>query len=185
MQNIQVSPGFNVNILEVMKQKESSMECKLCTVAMDETVAVKESLSFNVEKDPIQGFEDFGSHGRIQYVANHVIAFMVRGVVLQMERAFGAFSLQWPMTPPPSAVHPSSLGCWGALSLQWPMTPPLPPTPHLWAVEDPCPPSFLWRTEKTFSARLCLSPSVNMHWCDRRVSTPCYRHLPIRYIAVL
>ena len=71
------------------------MECKLCTVAMDEIISVRESLSYNVEKDPIEGFEDFGSQGRTQYVANRVTPSMVRGVCCPSGRSLGVFSLQW------------------------------------------------------------------------------------------
>ena len=53
----------------------------------------QKTLSYNVEKKYIEGFEDFGSQGRTQYVPNHVIVFMVRGVVVQLETPFGVFPL--------------------------------------------------------------------------------------------
>ena len=37
------------------------MECKLCTVAIDDIMSVKAPLSYNVATGPIEGFEDFGS----------------------------------------------------------------------------------------------------------------------------
>ena len=37
------------------------MDCRLCAVAVDDIMSVKESVSYNVEKDPIEGFEEFGS----------------------------------------------------------------------------------------------------------------------------
>ena len=42
------------------------MECKLCAVAMDKIMSVKDSLSYNVTTDPMD------HEVRTQYVANHV-----------------------------------------------------------------------------------------------------------------
>ena len=97
MQNIQVYPGFNVNILQAMKQKVSSMKCKLCAVVMDE-MSIKESLYYNVEKDSVEGFEDFGSQGRTQYVANHAMVFMVRGLLSKWKQPVGYFLSSGPMS---------------------------------------------------------------------------------------
>ena len=47
-------------------------------IALDE-MRIKESLTYSVERNEVEGYEEFGSLGRIKYIANHVIAFLVRG----------------------------------------------------------------------------------------------------------
>ena len=53
--------------------------------AMDET-SIKESLIYSVETDEVEGNEEFGSLGRIKYVANHAIAFLVRGLTTKWKQ---------------------------------------------------------------------------------------------------
>ena len=83
-----------------MTQKGSSIECSVCTVAIDEIMSVKESLSCNVATHPIKGSEDFGSRGITQYVPNHLIAFTVTGGCCPKGKSlWGIFSPVDPCTP--------------------------------------------------------------------------------------
>lgn len=99
MQNINVYPGFNASVLEALKHKVSTMsaESKLCAVVMDE-MSIKEALVYNVEKDEIEGFENFGTLGKSKYVANHAIAFMVRGLMSKWKQPVGYFLSSGPMS---------------------------------------------------------------------------------------
>ena len=58
----------------------------------------KESLIYNVEKDEIEGYEDFGSLGRTKYVANHAIAFLVRGLATKWKQPVGYFLSSGPIS---------------------------------------------------------------------------------------
>ena len=99
MQNICIYPGFNEQIIEALQRKVVNMasECKLCMIAMDE-ISIKESLIYNVEKDEIEGYEDFGSLGRTKYVANHAIAFLVRGLTTKWKQPVGYFLSSGPIS---------------------------------------------------------------------------------------
>ena len=79
MKGVQVYPGFNEKIMKVLSDKVSSLKYgKLCSVVFDEMV-LKEGLSYNEEKDYVEGVEDFGDQ-RTHFVANHATVFMVRGL---------------------------------------------------------------------------------------------------------
>ena len=90
MQNIKIFPGFNENILSALEEKVKSLpaSAKLCVLLLDE-MSLKESMNYNPEKDYIEGLEDFGSHGRTKYVANHATVFMARGITAHWKQAVG------------------------------------------------------------------------------------------------
>ena len=52
---------------------------------------IKKSLVYNAEKDIVEGYEDFGTMGRTKYVANHAIAFVVRGLISKWKQPVGYF----------------------------------------------------------------------------------------------
>ena len=99
MQNIPVYPGFDLNILEAMKQKESSMECKLCAVATDENIC--QNLSYNVKKDHYWRFWGLWITRENSACSKPCNSFHGQGSVVQMETAFGVSSLQWIHAPTP------------------------------------------------------------------------------------
>jgi hypothetical protein len=69
----------------------------MCAIVLDE-MSLKESVTYNVEKDHIEGYEDFGSLGRTQYIANHAIVFMVRGLCEKWKQPVGYFLSSGPMS---------------------------------------------------------------------------------------
>ena len=87
MQKICIFPGFNANILAALRTKVSTLPSPLCVLAFDE-MSLKEEVTYNVELDQVEGFEDFG-HTRSQYVANHATVFMVRGLLQPWKQAVG------------------------------------------------------------------------------------------------
>lgn len=99
MQKIDVGPGFNASVLEALKQKVATLpkDSTLCAIVMDE-MTIKESLEYSVEKDEVEGFENFGPLGKTKYVANHAIAFMVRGLMSKWKQPIGYFLSSGPMT---------------------------------------------------------------------------------------
>ena len=46
-------------------------------IALDER-RVKESLTYSLERNEVEGYEEFGSLGRTKYITNHAIALPVR-----------------------------------------------------------------------------------------------------------
>ena len=71
---------------------------------MDE-MAIKESVSYNAERDSVEGFEDFGSLGHTKYIANHEMVFMVRGLLTTWKQPVVYFLSSGPAP------------CWGQLQV--------------------------------------------------------------------
>jgi glycosyltransferase involved in cell wall biosynthesis len=92
VQKVKVHPGFNANILQALKAKVAAMPkgSELCALVFDE-VSIKESVTYNVERDLVEGLEDFGNFGRTKYVANHATVFMVRGLIQRWKQPMGYF----------------------------------------------------------------------------------------------
>lgn len=109
MRNVQVYPGFNDHILQALKVKVSGMgeNSNLCCIAFDE-MSIKENVSYNQERDYIEGLEDFGNYGRTKYVANHATVFMIRGLTFNWKQAVGYF-LSGPMNA--TLLHTLLLEC--------------------------------------------------------------------------
>jgi len=82
MRNTGIYPSFNANIISALKEKVNTTveHSEICAVLFDE-MSLKEEVVYNVEKDHVEGLEDFGCMGRTGHVANHVTVFMVRGLV--------------------------------------------------------------------------------------------------------
>ena len=74
-----IKPGFGESVLEALKVKVNAMDCRYKNVVLvfDE-MSIKEGLLYNVGRDVIEGFEDFGHTGQARYIANHGIAFVIR-----------------------------------------------------------------------------------------------------------
>ncbi|GFR93590.1 transposable element P transposase [Elysia marginata] len=55
-------------------------------------MSLKCSLNYNVERDYVEGLEDFGmACGRTEKAANHSTAFMARGLLAKWKQPFGYF----------------------------------------------------------------------------------------------
>ena len=54
-------------------------------------MSIKQALLYNEKHDTIEGFEDFGFIGKTKYIANHGIAFIVRGLVCKWETGIRLF----------------------------------------------------------------------------------------------
>ena len=60
-------------------------------------MSIKEGLLYNVGRDIIEGFEDFGHIGQTRYIANHVIVFMIRGLASKWKQPIGYFLSSGPI----------------------------------------------------------------------------------------
>ena len=54
-------------------------------------MSIKEGLLYNVGRDIIEGFEDFGHIGQTRYIAIHAIVFMIRGLASKWKQPIGYF----------------------------------------------------------------------------------------------
>ena len=92
MQKLKIFPGFNEAILEAFKLKVQTMseKDKLCAILFDE-MSIKENVSYNFEKDEVEGLEDYGVTGRTRHVANHALVFLVRGLHGKWKQPIGYF----------------------------------------------------------------------------------------------
>lgn len=99
MQNIQIYPGFHESILAALKEKVGSMseKQKLCALVFDE-MSIKEHLSYNAQTDRIEGFENLGTFGSSDHIANHAGVFMIRGIIEKWKQAVGYFLTSGPVS---------------------------------------------------------------------------------------
>ena len=94
MQKVQIHPGFPQALLDAFKWKVRSMSplSKKYALIFDK-ITIKENVSYNSEKDFVEGFEDFAFGGRSKYVANHATVFMVRGLETKWKQPLSYFYL--------------------------------------------------------------------------------------------
>ena len=99
MQAIHIYPGFSDSIISALEIKTQTMklDAKLCAIVMDE-MAIKESLLYNAGRDEVEGFEDYGMRGKTVHVANHALAFMVRGLTVKWKQPIGYFLSSGPVS---------------------------------------------------------------------------------------
>lgn len=92
VKKLKIYPGFNRNLLNTFKVKVNSMspESKLCCIVFDE-MSLKEGVSYNSERDEVEGLEDFGYIGRSSFVDNHALVFMLRGLTSKWKQPIGYF----------------------------------------------------------------------------------------------
>ena len=92
MKNIDIYPGFSKQVLDAFKIKVSNMtpKDKLCALVFDE-IALKHTLSYNNQKDFIEGYEDYGDDRIIDCdsPADHATVFVARGLVPKWKQPFG------------------------------------------------------------------------------------------------
>ena len=86
MRNIDVQPGFNINILSALQLKLEKLPAasKLVSIAMDE-MAIKQGLAYDGKRDRVEGFAEG------EALADHALAFVVRGIVHRWKQPFAFF----------------------------------------------------------------------------------------------
>ena len=87
-----VKPGFSQSVLDALTQKVKAM------VPIDHNVAlvfdemsIKQGLVYKEGSDIVEWFEDFGDIGQTRHIANHTIAFIVRGFASKWKQPVGYF----------------------------------------------------------------------------------------------
>ena len=92
LKKMNMKPGFSESILEALQVKVKTMDIRDQNVALvfDE-MSIKEGLTYNTGRDIVEGFEDFGHAGQTRFLANHAIAFMVRGLASKWKQPIGYF----------------------------------------------------------------------------------------------
>ena len=69
-----------------------------CDVSLvSDEMSIKQALLYNGKHDTIEGFEDFGFIGKTKYIANHAIAFVVRGLASKWKQPLGYFLSSGPI----------------------------------------------------------------------------------------
>lgn len=101
LQKTNITPGFSPKILDALKLKVSKMDSdeKQCVLVFDE-MSLKAGISYNSSSDCVEGFEDFGDLGGSRYIANHALAFLVRGLKSKWKQPVGYFLSSGPVSAP-------------------------------------------------------------------------------------
>ena len=99
LQQTNIYPGYNSQVFDALQRKVATLKPidKQCVLVFDE-MAIKTQLLYNKKGDCIEGFENLGSLGHTQYVANHALAFMVRGLASKWKQCIGYFLSSGPMS---------------------------------------------------------------------------------------
>lgn len=82
LKHIVLEPGVSQPMLEMLKSQvaDTFTEAdKHCVVLFDE-IFLRGRLDFKQNWNRVDGFEDFGSRGRTNYIADHALVFMVQGL---------------------------------------------------------------------------------------------------------
>ena len=92
LQNTNIAPGFNDAIFQALKLKVTTMHQndKYVSLVFDE-MSLKSALVYNKDLDHVEGFEDLGELGGSHFVADHALAFMVRGLYSKWKQPLGYF----------------------------------------------------------------------------------------------
>ena len=92
MQNTNIMPGFNDGVFDALKLKVENMDPKdRCVSLIFDEMALKSALVYNNGLDIIEGFEDLGELGSSHFVADHALAFMVRGLYTKWKQPLAYF----------------------------------------------------------------------------------------------
>ncbi len=99
LQRTNLYPGFNNQVFEALQRKVATTKPidQQCVLVFDE-MAINTVLSYNRKGDCVEGFENLGSLGQTQYVANHALTFMVRGLASKWKQCIGCFLSSGPMS---------------------------------------------------------------------------------------
>ncbi|XP_044728124.1 uncharacterized protein LOC123291772 isoform X2 [Chrysoperla carnea] len=81
LNRLPVSPGLNLEIFNGLSRMVNRLDPsnRTCVLLFDE-MSLSRNLTYNVHKDCVEGFEDFGDH-QTDKIADHVQVFMLRGIV--------------------------------------------------------------------------------------------------------
>jgi hypothetical protein len=81
LNTVQYGTGINAHVFSVLKDSVQTMSDKdrVCCLMFDE-MSIRQHLHLNQKSDCIEGFEDLGRHDRTSNMANHALAFMLRGL---------------------------------------------------------------------------------------------------------
>ena len=98
LQKMNIKPGFSGSVIDALTLKVQAMDPIDRNVALvfDE-MSIKQGLVYNEGTDSVEGFEDFGDVGQSRYIANHAIAFMVRGLASKWKQPVGYFLSSGPI----------------------------------------------------------------------------------------
>ena len=87
-----IKPGFSESVFEALTIRAKVINEKDCNVSLVfDKMSIKQALLYNEKCNTIQGFEDFGFIVQTKYIANHVIAFVVRGLASKWKQPLGYF----------------------------------------------------------------------------------------------
>jgi len=81
LSSLTFSPGWNDNLVEVIKDRVDSMSCteKECVLMWDE-MSIKTMLEYDKFSDSLVGVKDLGNMDRALDLATHALIFMIRGL---------------------------------------------------------------------------------------------------------
>ena len=99
LQRINLYPGFNDQVFDALKAKVATFDVKekQCVLVFDE-ISLKSYVQYNPQGDFIEGLENFGGNNQSKKVANHAIAFLVRGLASKWKQPIGYFLSSGTMT---------------------------------------------------------------------------------------
>ena len=85
-------------VFEALTVKAKVMNERDCNVSLvfDE-MSINQTLLYNEKCNIVEGFEDFGFIGQTKYIANHAIAFVVRGLASKWKHPLGYFLSSGPI----------------------------------------------------------------------------------------
>ena len=100
LQKCDIVPGFSEQLFTALKVKVQSMseQDKQCVLVFDE-MSLKSGLTYNLQSDSIEGFENLGTLGTSKYIANHALVFMVRGLATRWKQPVGYFLTSGTVSP--------------------------------------------------------------------------------------
>ena len=96
MKHIDIHPGFNESIIAALRMRVAAMTDleKIVSIAFDE-MSIRQGLSHDKGKYVVEGFRHEQVRGK--EVANHAMAFMVRGIASKWKQPLGYFLTSGPM----------------------------------------------------------------------------------------
>ena len=92
LQNLEVCPGLNENILSLMKLKAEKLAApdKVVSVVIDE-MSLKENVTYNARTDEFDGFINHGQETDSLTHANQALVVLVRGLKLNFKQVVGYY----------------------------------------------------------------------------------------------
>ncbi|XP_052124931.1 uncharacterized protein LOC113208734 isoform X2 [Frankliniella occidentalis] len=81
LNKVNLAPGISQPFLSLLKKKVELMKSRdrQCVLLFDE-VFLRGRVFYNLRKDLVIGFENYGQRGRTNYIADHALVFMVQGL---------------------------------------------------------------------------------------------------------